>query len=413
MKGNAGNKGAVGVRLSLGGASFCFLNVHLASGQASSHERLQQMQLVLQQAFQTGLTNYPTVLRHDFAFIAGDFNFRLHASHQHVVEQLHGSDISSLLSYDQFYICKKHHIPPFAAFREPPITFRPTYKYKRNSQFYDLKRTPAWCDRIIFGGFLVPPPASITDCNTPDCPVRSLSYTHHQRYFSSDHKPVSGVFDVFIPFSKLQGGPSSRRRQWHDAPAADYSPRGAFLPPPSPAASAAAAPSAFDATRGAEESGNGDWEDEEWVQERNAAAAALQEPPIQILESDSNLLEGEAAEGALRSQQQKAELLHADEANLLSLPASPRQVDSAASSLSAFHAASQEAEEKQKSAHTPEALDELDALICALHVQPQKQQEAAADFAFLNPPQQQQQQRQQQQQQQHAERYEDIPDLLS
>lgn len=47
-----------------------------------------------------------------------------------------------------------------------------------------------------------------------DCAVRCLSYTHHQRYFSSDHKPVSGVFDVYVPYSKLLGGSSTRSRLW-------------------------------------------------------------------------------------------------------------------------------------------------------------------------------------------------------
>lgn len=48
--------------------------------------------------FQTGPTNYPIALHHDFAFIAGDFNFRLHTSHQQVVEELNSGDLKALLS---------------------------------------------------------------------------------------------------------------------------------------------------------------------------------------------------------------------------------------------------------------------------------------------------------------------------
>lgn len=47
---------------------------------------------------QTGSTNYPVAMHHDYAFIAGDFNFRLHTSHQRVVEELNGTDITRLLS---------------------------------------------------------------------------------------------------------------------------------------------------------------------------------------------------------------------------------------------------------------------------------------------------------------------------
>ncbi|KAL8272502.1 hypothetical protein Esti_003625 [Eimeria stiedai] len=445
MKGNAGNKGwcfckglevricasvkgAVGVRFSLGRASFCFLNVHLASGQTSGQERLQQMQLVLQQAFQTGLTNYPTVLRHDFSFIAGDFNFRLHASHQQVVEELNGADLTSLLLCDQLYICKKHRVLPFASLREPPITFRPTYKYKRNSQFYDLKRTPAWCDRVLFGGFLVPPASSPTDCNTPDCPVQCVSYTHHQRYFSSDHKPISGVFDVFIPFNKLQAESSVRSREsWHRVGADNTSHGGGgssrvFSHFASPLASAGDVASSYEAERGvANDPADISLGSDNWTP--NTAPHEQQQqqlPPLQTLEGASDLLGGEVVDDPLLSRLRRPLPAHPEEANLLSLPGSPRQGEIsnfANPSLLPSARLSREGRDDGQASHT-NAMDELDFLFSKPIVQQSATNSPVTrPSSFFLGSEQQQQPLQldpsQQQPQRGPTDFSDFPDLLS
>ncbi|PFH32959.1 hypothetical protein BESB_081580 [Besnoitia besnoiti] len=244
MKGNTGNKGAVCVRLSIASSSFCFVDVHLASGPGSSHERMQQMCQILQQAFQSGPSYTPAVLDHDFVFVAGDFNFRLVANHQEVLDAMN-----------------------FPNGLQTLLNFHPTYKYKKNSSHYDLKRTPACvtlafrCDRILYCGRRIvaggaasfgdsagePEPAhasassgaslrsgSSTACSSAGAassslsaaeafsgaasssaalwgesrgevaggaqaaPIRILSYTDHPRYFSSDHKPVSLVLTAAI-----------------------------------------------------------------------------------------------------------------------------------------------------------------------------------------------------------------------
>lgn len=50
---------------------------------------------------------------------------------------------------------------------------------------YDLKRKPAWCDRIL-------------RMHAPTVDVVPLSYTSHPEITSSDHRPVSAEFELKV-----------------------------------------------------------------------------------------------------------------------------------------------------------------------------------------------------------------------
>lgn len=65
-------------------------------------------------------------------------------------------------------------------FHEPKITFKPTYRLVIGTTVYDLKRTPSWCDRILYKGPSISP----------------VSYESVTKALNSDHLPVMAVFDV-------------------------------------------------------------------------------------------------------------------------------------------------------------------------------------------------------------------------
>ena len=66
---------------------------------------------------------------------------------------------------------------------EADITFPPTYKYTKGTNFYNLsKRVPSWTDRILF---------------KKGEKITSIYYDRVCINFS-DHKPIVGLFEINI-----------------------------------------------------------------------------------------------------------------------------------------------------------------------------------------------------------------------
>ena len=65
---------------------------------------------------------------------------------------------------------------------EGEINFPPTYKYIKESQIYDGKRTPSWTDRILY---------------KEDKDIKCMLYDTVDLYIS-DHKPLIGLFEINV-----------------------------------------------------------------------------------------------------------------------------------------------------------------------------------------------------------------------
>lgn len=79
----------------------------------------------------------------------------------------------------------------FAELHENDIEFPPTYKFEFASQDFDLKRRPSWTDRILYK----------VNANVYDDVTLSalqLNYKSHPNFIQSDHKPVTGEFNITI-----------------------------------------------------------------------------------------------------------------------------------------------------------------------------------------------------------------------
>ncbi|XP_072302210.1 inositol polyphosphate 5-phosphatase K isoform X3 [Eucyclogobius newberryi] len=253
-----GNKGAVSVRFSLYGHMVCFLNCHLAAHMNYALQRVDEFEYILDtQDFDVSDT--PNVLDHKVVFWFGDLNFRIADHGLHFLRSsIEGGRWNLLWSKDQLTVMKKKE-PFLQEFEEGPLNFQPTYKFKRNSDAYDTrkstwalpltmyrprplqrcsttllflltslswgllsvwvgawyreldppsgkKRKPAWTDRVLWRVKPRSPPpeendesaSSSSDDGPDEYPILVTQdrYTCDLSYGVSDHKPVVATFNV-------------------------------------------------------------------------------------------------------------------------------------------------------------------------------------------------------------------------
>lgn len=125
------------------------------------------------------------IMDHEVCILNGDLNYRIDAIPRNVIiDAIRQNNLPKLLDRDQLLASRRKN-PGFRlrAFTESPITFAPTYKYDVGTDDYDSsdkKRSPAWCDRILYRGL---------------GRVKQLDYRRHE-VRASDHRPVSAAFKI-------------------------------------------------------------------------------------------------------------------------------------------------------------------------------------------------------------------------
>ncbi|KAK9819837.1 hypothetical protein WJX72_003013 [[Myrmecia] bisecta] len=191
------NKGGVAISLKVWDTSLAFVNSHLAAHQnktdarnANYHEIVKELKL---DRFNMDLL---TAFHH--VFWMGDLNYRLGYGEQAItlaktpelrdfeemVNIVAAGDYSALLPRDQL-VGEMAGQRAFLGFQEAPITFPPSFKVDRvEGTVYMSKRSPAWCDRILWRSAL---PARHAHC---------LQYFSVPEVATSDHKPVGAVMRV-------------------------------------------------------------------------------------------------------------------------------------------------------------------------------------------------------------------------
>lgn len=192
IMGCLGNKGCISVSLSLHRTTFCFVCCHLASGEKEGDElrRNSDVLEILKSTQFPKICKNPSgripekILDHDRIIWLGDLNYRVSLSYEEARILLEDNYWDALLEKDQLNV-EREAGRVFPGWKEGKILFAPTYKYSQNSDSYagetvkskKKRRTPAWCDRILWHGK----------------GVEQLSYVRGESRFS-DHRPVCAVF---------------------------------------------------------------------------------------------------------------------------------------------------------------------------------------------------------------------------
>ncbi|BAT95390.1 type I inositol polyphosphate 5-phosphatase 8-like [Vigna umbellata] len=198
IMGYLGNKGSVSISMTLYHTTFCFVGTHLASGEKDGDEIRRNLDVseILKKtkfshSFKALAQPFPppeTILDHDKIIWLGDLNYRLAAGYDDTLELLKKNDWQALLEKDQLRI-EQRAGRVFKEWKEGKIYFAPTYKYLFDSDQYvaqtnkskEKRRTPAWCDRILWKGE----------------GVEQLWYVRGESKFS-DHRPVYSLFSVQV-----------------------------------------------------------------------------------------------------------------------------------------------------------------------------------------------------------------------
>lgn len=135
-----------------------------------------------------------SVFESDALFWLGDLNYRIDIPDIPLRRILRDQEwdnvqkFETLKRFDQLQKAMEQK-KAFVGFKESNITHLPTYRFSpglgMDALGYDLKRKPAWTDRILY----IPSPA---------CRITQLSYRGVPQVTMSDHRPVVGDFALEV-----------------------------------------------------------------------------------------------------------------------------------------------------------------------------------------------------------------------
>ncbi|XP_063700047.1 phosphatidylinositol 4,5-bisphosphate 5-phosphatase A isoform X4 [Culicoides brevitarsis] len=188
-----GNKGAVSIRFNAYGSTVCVVNAHLAAHDNKLDERIEDYNsIVKDMKFNVGISR--DIFSHDYVFWFGDLNFRIREDFlpnpQDVKARIMKDDLEELMRNDQL-LQVRNEGRAFQQLEEKLPMFPPTFKFEEGTNNYDLKRRPAWCDRVLY---------KVTHENVTNIKLdaKQTSYRSHPNYTISDHKPVTSEFSIKV-----------------------------------------------------------------------------------------------------------------------------------------------------------------------------------------------------------------------
>lgn len=192
-----GNKGGISVRFDAYRSSICVVNCHLAAHDHKLNERIQDYHQILND-HKYHVDRTTNIFSHDYVFWFGDLNFRIDEDFQLSPEEIRAiieqDKLAQLIRNDQL-VKVMHEKRAFENLTERVPQFPPTFKFEEGTSKYDMKRRPAWCDRILYA---VNPGGRNRNSQTRKLGIEQTSYKSHPLYSISDHKPVTSEISIRI-----------------------------------------------------------------------------------------------------------------------------------------------------------------------------------------------------------------------
>lgn len=181
LLGLLGTKGAVSLRFTLYGQSFCFINSHFSAHADYEEQRNLEYGSISQHLLFANCTPQKA-MEHSYVFWLGDLNYRINETIDNIKGLCAKNDYPALWEHDQLLQGQKDG-KCFEKFQEGGLTFPPTYKYKPGTDQWDTEsgkyRKPAWTDRVLW-----------LESEERKNTVTQESYVSYQSYQTSDHRPV-------------------------------------------------------------------------------------------------------------------------------------------------------------------------------------------------------------------------------
>lgn len=129
-----------------------------------------------------------------YVFWFGDLNFRLTgettSTPQEIKDMVADDRLDELIDKDQLSLIRRQG-RAFTQMEERLPAFPPTFKFEPGTSDYDMKRRPAWCDRVLYK---TPQPAF----KNMELLTEQTSYRSHPQFTMSDHKPVTSEFTIQV-----------------------------------------------------------------------------------------------------------------------------------------------------------------------------------------------------------------------
>ena len=182
-KEKCGMKGAAGICLKFHNTSMAFLSCHLAARlERTKMRRINVEEIVNQIQLAHKDTDLSSQFHH--VFFMGDLNYRIEMEGAEAEPLVQQKNWLELLNQDQL-LTEMRESGLLHGFKEAPITFPPTYRYKTGTNDYmrDRGRAPSYTDRIL-----------VKSLENTD--IKCTGYNACETVKTSEHMPVSATYQI-------------------------------------------------------------------------------------------------------------------------------------------------------------------------------------------------------------------------